>query len=422
MKKLSTVLLVVCSVCTVAAFAACEKEAETPTPPPTHEHAYTSAVVNPTCTEKGYTKYTCECGDTYNADEVAATGHTFGAWVEEIPSNCTTNGTKGHYTCSVCEKDFDEGKAEIADLTIVAGHSYQYGVCVGCEDKRISEGLEYTLNGSYYVVSGLGTCTDTNIVIPDTYENLPIKEIGGDAFTDALIESIWIPDSVTKINTWAFFYCTNLRYVHLGDGMQEISAYAFSGCSALTQMTITRNVHTIGNGAFNSCERLVEVLNYSSLNINTTGSNYGNLGNFVKNVIRYEADTKLSKDENGLLYYTDGNEKILMDYTGENASVVIPEGVTEIYKYAFFNNTNITNVVISEGVTKIGSSSFSGCTNLTSITVPVSVTEVWGGVTSGCTALQDVYYGGTESDWGEIYFAPNNEILLSATLHYTNEE
>ena len=48
--------------------------AEKPAP---HEHSYESVVTAPTCTEAGYTTYTCACGDTYTADEVAATGHTF---------------------------------------------------------------------------------------------------------------------------------------------------------------------------------------------------------------------------------------------------------------------------------------------------------------------------------------------------------
>ena len=42
-----------------------------------HTHDYTAVVVAPTCTENGYTTYTCACGDTYTADEVAALGHTF---------------------------------------------------------------------------------------------------------------------------------------------------------------------------------------------------------------------------------------------------------------------------------------------------------------------------------------------------------
>ena len=40
-----------------------------------HEHSYTSVVTEPTCTTGGYTTYTCECGDSYIADETPALGH-----------------------------------------------------------------------------------------------------------------------------------------------------------------------------------------------------------------------------------------------------------------------------------------------------------------------------------------------------------
>ena len=40
-----------------------------------HEHSYTAVVTEPTCTEGGYTTYTCECGDSYVADETEALGH-----------------------------------------------------------------------------------------------------------------------------------------------------------------------------------------------------------------------------------------------------------------------------------------------------------------------------------------------------------
>ena len=42
-----------------------------------HEHDYDAVVTEPTCTEQGYTTYTCECGDSYVEDYVAATGHTY---------------------------------------------------------------------------------------------------------------------------------------------------------------------------------------------------------------------------------------------------------------------------------------------------------------------------------------------------------
>ena len=44
-----------------------------------HTHSYTSSITLPTCTEQGYTTYTCECGDSYVADYVDANGHDFSA-------------------------------------------------------------------------------------------------------------------------------------------------------------------------------------------------------------------------------------------------------------------------------------------------------------------------------------------------------
>ena len=41
------------------------------------EHTYTPTITAPTCTEQGYITYTCECGDSYTSDVVAALGHDF---------------------------------------------------------------------------------------------------------------------------------------------------------------------------------------------------------------------------------------------------------------------------------------------------------------------------------------------------------
>ncbi len=43
----------------------------------THTHAYVATTTPATCTDAGYTTYTCECGDTYTADEVVALGHAY---------------------------------------------------------------------------------------------------------------------------------------------------------------------------------------------------------------------------------------------------------------------------------------------------------------------------------------------------------
>ena len=70
-----------------------------------HVHSYTAVVTAPTCTAVGYTTYTCECNDTYVADEVAALGHKY--------ENCV---------CTVCEAVLPAlGKTDSFDLSTQAG-------------------------------------------------------------------------------------------------------------------------------------------------------------------------------------------------------------------------------------------------------------------------------------------------------------
>ena len=72
------------------------------------EHEYASAVTAPTCTEKGYTTYTCSCGDTYRGDEVDATGHTEGTPVTEnnVLPTCTAGGSYDTVVyCTVCQAE-----------------------------------------------------------------------------------------------------------------------------------------------------------------------------------------------------------------------------------------------------------------------------------------------------------------------------
>ncbi len=65
-------------------------------------HKYVGFTTDPTCTEDGYTTYTCSvCGDSYVADEVAALGHEWDDGVIDPTPTCTDKGVKT-YTCEVC--------------------------------------------------------------------------------------------------------------------------------------------------------------------------------------------------------------------------------------------------------------------------------------------------------------------------------
>ena len=67
---------------------------------PAHEHSYVATIIEPTCTEAGYTLYKCECGDSYTADHSAALGHD---WTEQTESKIV--GQEAHEICGDCGMD-----------------------------------------------------------------------------------------------------------------------------------------------------------------------------------------------------------------------------------------------------------------------------------------------------------------------------
>ncbi len=82
-----------------------------------HGHDYKVVVTDPTCTEQGYTTYTCSaCGDNYISDYVDVLGHNYDKYVTD--STCTADGYTT-YTCSVCNDTY------ISDIVPTEGHSYE---------------------------------------------------------------------------------------------------------------------------------------------------------------------------------------------------------------------------------------------------------------------------------------------------------
>ena len=81
-----------------------------------HTHSYVKTVVAPTCTEQGYTKYTCSCGDSYKEDYVKATGHDY--QTSTVAPTCTEQG----YTLTKCSRCGDASKSNYKPAT---GHNYQ---------------------------------------------------------------------------------------------------------------------------------------------------------------------------------------------------------------------------------------------------------------------------------------------------------
>lgn len=136
-------------------------------------HEYSAVVTMPTCTEQGYTTYTCECGDSYVGDYVDALGHK----EETIPAvapTCTETGLTEGTKCSACGETLTE------QTTIPAtGHTPASVV----EENYVASTC--TLNGSVDKVVYCSVCNTELSRITETIEMLGHADNDGNGYCDA---------------------------------------------------------------------------------------------------------------------------------------------------------------------------------------------------------------------------------------------
>lgn len=178
--------------------------------------------------------------------------------------------------------------------------------------------------------------------------------------------SYTIPDSVTKINGYAFAYGENIKNITIPENVTSIGIQAFCYCYSLEEVTILGNITSMGEGAF------------ASTSINTLTIDEG------VEVIGIAA----------FLY---------CDYLKE---VTIPESVESIGAGAFYACTSLETVEILDGATSIGDEAFYACTALENIIIPLSVETFGANILENTTSV--IKYRGSEAQWNEIEKGEND--------------
>ena len=326
--------------------------------------------------------------------------------------------------CGLFGKDSDEGSGDNTDNT---------------QTLPKKETLEYakTPDGRYYTVTGIGTYTSSDLVIPNSYNGVEVREISIGAFSgNTKIKTLVVEDGVKKIGASAFSGCTSIESVKISKSLEKVGSSSFEDCAAIKTLFFGSGVKEIGKNAFLGCSA-VENFYYEGTIVDfskITGTTWYEL--------KYKTRYFFSQDypsEAGLFWYWDenGSPAVWYDYIGseglkfelsedgtyyavtDNSStteekVVIPKAhkglpVGEIDAMAFVSDS-LCEIVIPETVTKISGAAFRWCKNLKSITLPDSIVTLGESAFAGCDALESITFSKNLTDIGKSAFTGCNAL------------
>jgi len=377
MKKVGLVLTLVLASVMAVSVTACGG---------THKHSYGEwqQVTAPTCTEQGEKMRECTCGDV-QTEKIPATGHSYSA-------DWSIGEYKHWHECTVC-----------GDKKDLQDHGFSDKTCTGCGKRQSTQGLEMTLDGEgqSYLVTGIGTATDSEIVIPMEYEGLPVDGIDYQAFKDCGgVTNVIAPDTLKYIHYEAFdgtafyndesnwqngvLYCgkhlVRARETLSGnyavkEGTLTIGTYAFWNCNEFTGVSFPDSIKYI-NSSFHNCSKL------ASINIPDVVVSIG-IETF-KNTAYYNDE---SNWQDGLLYI--GKHLVAAKSTIEG-SVTVKEGTLTVASGTFYENSELTSVAFPESLKFIGNAAFAYCYGLKSVTIPKNVTIINAGAFVACSGLERI--------------------------------
>ena len=311
-----------------------------------------------------------------------------------IPDSVTSIENEAFNSCtSLTSIDYNGTVSQWNSISVYGNVSK----IIKCADGIIGNGNTVTIDNLKYRIyddtASLVDYTDTpkNLMIPESvwYEGYTFKvtSIGNYAFYNCTsLTSVTIGNNVTSICLSAFLNCTSLTSITIPDSVTTIGNAAFNSCTSLTSVTILNSVTSIGDAAFYNCTSLKSV-NYSGTKSQWKAITIGSDNYYLTRAIIICTDGIIGK----------GNT-----VTIDNLKYKIYDDTASLVGYT----DSPENLVISKNI------SYEGYT--------LNVTSIGDSAFSNCTSLKSVNYSGTKSQWKAITIGSDNYYLTRAIIICTD--
>ena len=258
-------------------------------------------------------------------------------------------------------------------------------------------------------VTSIGRCafngtTLKTINIPDS-----VTLIDEYAFADSSLETVTLPNSITDIPERTFSNCQNLKSINIPNSVTSIGSYAFAECPNIEEIIFERESYDIKRYSFGnshikhlSIKNLKAIPEYAFYNCSfdelTIGENLNSIwyNSFNKlstvqkiNIPSIEHWCKMTFYNTSVHPLSSGIAKL---YVNDNpiTDVIIPNSITTINSYAFYNYKLMTSITIPSSVTQIQNNAFSECTGLTKTNI--ENLESWCKLSLGGTTANPIRY------------------------------
>ena len=367
--------------------------------------------------------------------------HPLVEWTVTKEATCGEAGSQSG-VCPDCNETVTQ---TIAQLTT---HDTSAPICSVCGTKNYSKGLTFALNadGESYYVKGYQGYTDLRVIVPATYNGLPVTAIGDRAFDGCRdITYVSLTKNIIRIGNDAFANCFDLNYYEQ-DGAKYLSCgHRFNVLidivdqyHSITSFTIPVGTAFIYNEAFTKCSKLTTIRNESSelvqigdqafygcfalesFSVPSTVKSIGSMAfsmtslksftlpadiEYLKSDSLLGLSSTLKREHNGLLYIGTASNPYycLMGTAAANEEEpVYPDTYTVhaetriIAQKAFSPNsapngtTKTFDLSAAYALETIGTHAFEDCTAMTTLLLPESLKGIETNAFSDCSALTEV--------------------------------